>query len=752
MNLLLLLFAALAAPLFASGLHHKPSTAALSSSGNGSSRLLAPDAAAPAALLQAHHFERLARHAPILQAVGQQAAVGDAARAAAAAAAAAVHPFRRGLGAIFPGSRLRQEREQRERDKIRKQLEFPPIPGSPATPAVPPPGRGGLLSGFGAASQRLMEQLEEMRRPPYRPPRPLSSPLSEAIPRLNNISGNIGDYERERERDKENARKLLGRVFGDAAAAGAAPAHKLRRGRRVGSPKRPARQPAADAAAAEPSGAETAEGQTEQEEAAAAPAEEAAAAPSVKSIAPTLFTDQQAEQYLSEVATATAHNTHLQEILKRRATSAFSSDPVGTAALRVLASTAGGGRGALLYDVRDASTGALITDKLTLTSEKVLGSGGNGVVVQMRLSNGDDQQQLGLTTVAVKLAYFRVNSPDPSPDERKHARAVLKDIYKSEVDGVQRILRRARRGSGAGAAEELTTQRIAVGHQWAMPLFTASLRNPNGQPEQQDEGEQQQRLRGAQGPAVAAPAPKASKDDPLFVGRVGFYSKVVLSEVMLGDATSLLTPRDSTVTMNSKNTTTRLSLTFLRPSMSAMEYLCAVFMGSVAALNSLQVGHMDLKPENILISPSGVPYTADFGLAGPLGETRSCYNGTVLYMEPRAADCALRRRSRELKKTYDAWATGVTAYVMLSGGSFPYGINPNGSVLEQLSELDSPRGGSRRHHHTGRGYNIFGSPSEDLRRRGVSKPLADAVGALLNTDSHARPSVESICQKLGIQY
>lgn len=427
------------------------------------------------------------------------------------------------------------------------------------------------------------------------------------------------------------------------------------------------------------------------------------AQPQQKEATPTL-TKEQTEALQKEVADAVTHNTRVLKLESQNRPSSSFKQNVERSVRRALKSmcpenTEDGT--VILTSMRDIATGDLAFHSVVAKVGSVLGVGGAGLVLQLELLNENAVSALGVKQLAAKVTYFPVPNPSPSPAELKHARQMIEDICASETSSVKRLVLAATQNLPEGA--KVSTKEVADKNGWALPLFEAYVGSPGRGPQHH--------------------------------GGHMIGGKVVLSQIMLGDGLSLGLPSGK-------------GEPYLAPSLQARELLCKDLIMSVSRMHELGQCHMDLKPENVLISPSGKPLLSDFGMVGRSGESRACYNGTILFMDPSTASCAIRDGYLPVSASYDAWALGATLYVFLTGGQMPYKIGPGENLLKKLASLDTTNRSARAKLASLVRGETFEDPTAKLLEMGVSPKMAHAVGTMLDRDKYKRSSVVGVAKAL----
>ncbi|CDJ37298.1 hypothetical protein, conserved [Eimeria tenella] len=425
------------------------------------------------------------------------------------------------------------------------------------------------------------------------------------------------------------------------------------------------------------------------------------AQPEQKEATPPL-TKERREALQKEVVDAVAHNTKVLRLERQKRPSSLFRQEVERSVRRALKYMCPGNTEdgtIILTNVRDITTGDLAFHSVAMKVGPALGVGGAGLVLLLEVLSDNAASALGAKQLAAKITYFPVPNPSPSPAELRHANHMIEDITASEINSVRRLVLAAAQNLTEGA--RVSTKDVAQENGWAMPLFEAYV--------------------------------GSSRRRPQHHGGHMIGAKVILSQLMLGDGHSLGLPSGK-------------GEPYLAPSLEARELFCKELILSVARMHELGHCHMDIKPENVLISPSGKPRLSDFGMVGRSGENRACYNGTIMFMDPFTASCAIREGRLPLSTTYDAWALGATAYVFLTGGQMPYKINPGENLLKQLASMDITNQGARAKLTSLVKGDTLEDPTVKLLELGVSSKMAHAVGSMLHRDKNKRSSVTGVAK------
>jgi serine/threonine protein kinase len=106
-------------------------------------------------------------------------------------------------------------------------------------------------------------------------------------------------------------------------------------------------------------------------------------------------------------------------------------------------------------------------------------------------------------------------------------------------------------------------------------------------------------------------------------------------------------------------------------------------LSAIQALHSKDVCHRDIKPDNFMVSSSWVIKLADFGLATilPKGKLLSEKCGTPAFMAPEQMNIS-SGKSRGYNHSVDMWASGITMFMLMSGGKHPF-VSTDGKLDER---------------------------------------------------------------------
>lgn len=345
-----------------------------------------------------------------------------------------------------------------------------------------------------------------------------------------------------------------------------------------------------------------------------------------------------------------------------------------------------------IKNVKDTSTGKIVLEKGYLTVRNILGVGGTGTVFLASI-DPRSQPHLGFKEMALKLLNLSlppdVLDPHGSIVNQRVANEIYEEVMRfldDETQPVKSMTRLTKANSAVEVAERL---------QWAIPLFTAEI--------------------------VGYP------DDLLIVNGVVHVRNVLLSEVMIGDATNLMGTGTGKAPARSL-------------SMEARQYVCSKLIDEVAAMHMGSMYHYDIKPENIFISTEGKPMLGDFGMTARVGETRICANKiTMNFMEPRHAGCFLRGGTVRVNASYDAWSVGLTCFMLMVEGRMPFGLkmdDPIEDTIKKIAKLEAPC-------YLPRGP-CPPSPGEELLKSGVSNFWAALIHLLLLPRYFERPTLIQI--------
>ncbi|KAJ3682337.1 hypothetical protein LUZ60_014910 [Juncus effusus] len=103
--------------------------------------------------------------------------------------------------------------------------------------------------------------------------------------------------------------------------------------------------------------------------------------------------------------------------------------------------------------------------------------------------------------------------------------------------------------------------------------------------------------------------------------------------------------------------------------------IMAQLMQTLETCHKRGIAHRDIKPDNLLFDQEGKIRLSDFGSAAYFGTDNFYHNshkmsgivGTPCYVAPEVL------RGEDYDEKIDVWSAGVVMYVMLSGGSVPFG-------------------------------------------------------------------------------
>lgn len=120
---------------------------------------------------------------------------------------------------------------------------------------------------------------------------------------------------------------------------------------------------------------------------------------------------------------------------------------------------------------------------------------------------------------------------------------------------------------------------------------------------------------------------------------------------------------------------------------------------AVADAHAMGVIHRDLKPRNILIDGNGQPHILDFGVCSIHDATWSSLEhltitnpgdmiGTLKYMSP---EQAWGGAAGVVDERSDIWALGIMLHDLLTGGDYPYSLEPEGGKPVHEALLDRIR-------------------------------------------------------------
>ncbi|OEH77030.1 hypothetical protein cyc_00989 [Cyclospora cayetanensis] len=350
----------------------------------------------------------------------------------------------------------------------------------------------------------------------------------------------------------------------------------------------------------------------------------------------------------------------------------------------------------VLRDLKECNSDRILVSQCNAKLGKVLGKGGNGLVVEVMLEDTNTQKILGVQKFAVKFIYFEGKPEIPADRTVEFAKSVISGSLEEELASVGKVVDTVRANG-----HRSPTASISRENRWSLPLFEAVVGDSAG--------------------AIC------------HIENLFFSGRVLLSEQMLGDATNILEHNI-------------LGAPTLNLSMGAREYLCKQFLSSLRKLHALGLVHFDVKPENILISSSGEAHVADFGAVEKEGFWRPCRSGvTPLYADPTQAECILRDGRMNADPLFDSWSAGVTVFQILTNGNLPFGLTPHGNVLAKLVVLDQSRNASYRSPFP------ISSPEEanakKLREAGASEPAIRIVQGLLQRKKFLRRQVSEALEE-----
>lgn len=347
-----------------------------------------------------------------------------------------------------------------------------------------------------------------------------------------------------------------------------------------------------------------------------------------------------------------------------------------------------GGKKLVLLDVQDPLTGSLVLDKCVVEEARILGVGGTAVVLAVSIKAEKERAALGTNELAMKVLYHQFGESNPTQQHVSFIVEDMRQMLENEIEPAKAVARNSSR-----EAAMMTARDVARDNRWVLPLYRAAL---------------------------------GSSDDTMYIHEnIGFFNKVILSDVMMGDGANLLHESDY------GNPVGRLSV-------SAREFVCSQVIDKAAKLHAAGICHADIKPENFLIATDGTVHLADFGMAGTVGERRQCADKiTPLYMDPTHASCFDHHGHGKLTEKYDAWSIGMTCYIILTNGSLPYNIFVGEGVERHLASIDKT--------HSAR-VRAVEDPEKVLREMGVSKFWTKIVG-LLNRDRSRRYTPKELVAK-----
>ena len=344
----------------------------------------------------------------------------------------------------------------------------------------------------------------------------------------------------------------------------------------------------------------------------------------------------------------------------------------------------------ILQNLSDPLTGRQVLAKCVVRDLTVLGVGGMGMVLAVGVVNEEAAAVLGAKELALKVMYYQFEGPNPPRPFVQQLAKGLNEMFEQELDPLRTVAKTTTFEGG-----EVTAKRIASDNKWALPMYQA----------------------------VAG----VSQIGNIYVHQnFGFFSKVILSQIMLGDGGDLIyqSPHGGRVS---------------RLTPEGRQYYCSELITATAKLHEAKLCHWDIKPENTLIGHDGTVHLADFGMSGRTNEPRSCEEKlTPLFMDPEHASCALRHGFTSLNPQYDGWSVGLTCYIVMTNAALPYGIRPAKKLVEYLSSLSLvPHAASEQ----------IKDPEKDLRDNGISPFWSTVVASLLARNRGDRPTLQELVAK-----
>merc|ERR1740121_3592004 len=106
-----------------------------------------------------------------------------------------------------------------------------------------------------------------------------------------------------------------------------------------------------------------------------------------------------------------------------------------------------------------------------------------------------------------------------------------------------------------------------------------------------------------------------------------------------------------------------------KPSEAIAAPLVYQVSSALAFLHELEIVHRDVKPANLLFSDDSTMKLADFGSARRGADLVTKLHGTPAFFAP---EHSLLAKGKGYSFPVDAWALGVTVYMMLYGGVHPF--------------------------------------------------------------------------------
>ncbi|KEP66465.1 UNVERIFIED_CONTAM: rhoptry kinase family protein ROP28 [Hammondia hammondi] len=106
-------------------------------------------------------------------------------------------------------------------------------------------------------------------------------------------------------------------------------------------------------------------------------------------------------------------------------------------------------------------------------------------------------------------------------------------------------------------------------------------------------------------------------------------------------------------------------------SLSAVTYIIYKLTKLMATMQEMNLVHTDIKAENFLARDDGELFAADLSMSVKMEPKAMtpCFQGTILYLDPNAAECAYRRGYQAPRAKRDAYALGVTLYKLICHNS-----------------------------------------------------------------------------------
>lgn len=114
-----------------------------------------------------------------------------------------------------------------------------------------------------------------------------------------------------------------------------------------------------------------------------------------------------------------------------------------------------------------------------------------------------------------------------------------------------------------------------------------------------------------------------------------------------------------------------------RPTEALAAPFCRQVCSALAFLHECNILHRDVKPANLLFADDSILKLADFGSAHCGSEPVTIPQGTPSFFAP---EVVMLPRGKGYSFPFDAWAMGVTLYMMLFGGAHPFERDAKGGL------------------------------------------------------------------------